>query len=140
MTLIEQAKVYATMAHEGQTRKDGKTPYITHPEAVSRMLDALDVHAVAAAWLHDVIEDTYTTVDILRATFPREVTDIVELLTRREKETYRDYIMRIVQSEDKKAMRIKLADLAHNMSTLEEGSMKDKYRFAQDILHNAVME
>jgi len=139
MNLIEQAKAYATMAHEGQTRKDRKTPYITHPEAVAGMLTGDDI-TIAAAWLHDVLEDTCSTEEALRAQFPKEVVDIVKLLTRVKKETYRDYIMRIVQSENKKAMRVKLADLAHNMSTLEEGSMKDKYRFAQDILHRAVIE
>lgn len=134
MTLVQQAREYATLAHQGQHRRDGVTPYITHPETVAQILDGDVVQA--AGWLHDVLEDTYATEEALRAQFPKEVVDIVVEVTRKEKETYFDYIMRIVRSGNKGAIRVKLADLFHNMNTLEEGSMKDKYRFAKRMLED----
>ena len=150
MDLIEKAQEFAIMAHKGQKRRNGKDYYTEHVEVVAKYLvdnmhDLMPMQSwkgwfqpklwenvVAAAFLHDVLEDTkYTLED-----FPVIVQEIVKTLTRRKDETYYDYILRIQDcGPNTVACRaIKLADLRCNMSDLEEGSMKDKYRFAEDIL------
>lgn len=84
-TLIARALAFATTAHEGQKRKYTGAPYITHPKAVANLIldQRMADEVVAAALLHDVIEDCGVTADTLRAEFGeavarlvREVTDI----------------------------------------------------------------
>lgn len=79
MTILDKAIVFATNAHSGALRKDGKTPYIVHPMEVAaiaaRMTD--DIEVIAAAVLHDVVEDTPTTVEELGKEFGKRVADLV---------------------------------------------------------------
>lgn len=79
MTILDKAIVYATEAHSGVFRKGGKTPYIVHPMEVAaiaaRMTD--DIEVMAAAVLHDVIEDTPTTAEQLEAVFGKRVVQLV---------------------------------------------------------------
>jgi len=78
--LIIRAMHYAAMRHRDQTRKDGKTPYINHPIALAATLSNAGVREpsiLAAAMLHDLIEDTATTDTDLRAEFGSEVADLV---------------------------------------------------------------
>ena len=56
--IIDIAKEIATNAHKGLFRRDGITPYITHPEAVAASLEGEHPDVIATAWLHDVLEDT----------------------------------------------------------------------------------
>lgn len=103
------------IAHEGQQDLSGK-PFYLHPVAVMNLLpsDATEVEKVAAL-LHDVVEDTSFTLESLRAYgYPQELLDILDILTRRENETYLQYIERIRNSGNKSAIRVKLADLSHN--------------------------
>jgi len=81
-TLITKATRFATDKHRGQTRKDAaRTPYINHPLAVARLLEEVagvqDAHVIAAALLHDTVEDTDATVDEIGEEFGMEVRDIV---------------------------------------------------------------
>jgi (p)ppGpp synthase/HD superfamily hydrolase len=132
--LIDRCKSIATMAHSGQIRKYSGEPYVNHCERVSREVDS-DIEK-AAALLHDVLEDTNTTVmALLEHDIPDEVIQIVKIVTRnKEKENYYEFIMRIIESRNKSAMRIKMADLQDNMSDLEEGCLKDKYRLANELI------
>lgn len=104
----------ATVAHEGQVDKAGK-PYIRHP---GRVADAVGeaggaVVAVAAAWLHDVVEDTWVTAEfLLQAGFPPAVASAVEAVTKRPGEATDDYARRI--AADPIAVQVKRADLADN--------------------------
>lgn len=80
--LIAKATRFAADKHRGQTRKDAaRTPYINHPRAVARLLSEVagveDAHVIAAALLHDTVEDTDATVDEIGEEFGREVRDIV---------------------------------------------------------------
>ncbi len=87
IALVDKAMNYAAMAHKGTTRKASKTPYIVHPIEVTHyvreILDELEVdkdtyyNILAAAALHDVVEDTKYTADDIRATFGDEVTALV---------------------------------------------------------------
>lgn len=127
----------ATKAHKGQTRWDKKVPYITHPQAVARSIIEADIYNeehVAAAWLHDVLEDTDVTAqDLVGQGVDRCVVDAVIALTKREGvENYVDYILRVAANDV--ARVVKMYDLKHNMSDLKSGSMKQKYELAFYIL------
>jgi (p)ppGpp synthase/HD superfamily hydrolase len=127
----------AESAHSGQTRKNGE-PYLNHPWRVARLLEGDEDKAVGL--LHDVIEDTeYRGPDLIRAGIPIDIVRDVEILTRRIDETYFDFIKRIVESTNQRVMRVKMADLTDNMSDLKEGSMKNKYRFAWQWLHERLV-
>jgi len=103
----------ATEAHKGQFRRDGQTPYISHPQAVAGRV-AGDPVAEAIAWLHDVLEDTSVTAqDLLSSGLPVEVVKRVELLTKSGDSEYEDYLGRI--KRDPVARRVKVADMLANL-------------------------
>ena len=85
MTMVERARVFATAAHAavGQVRKYTFEPYIVHPAEVAKIVrDAGGSEAmVAAAWLHDTVEDTGVTIETIRAEFGTEVAELVGWLT-----------------------------------------------------------
>lgn len=109
-SIADLAEQIAAAAHEGQVDKAGQ-PYIAHPARVAARV-AGDERAVAAAWLHDVVEDTDVTLADLEQTFPPEVTAAVDALTRRPHEAPADYYARVRQLP--LALTVKLADLADN--------------------------
>jgi (p)ppGpp synthase/HD superfamily hydrolase len=85
MTLVEKARVFATAAHAacGQLRKYTYEPYIVHPAEVVSIVSTVE-HTdamLAAAWLHDVVEDTGVTPETVRAEFGEEVAELVGWLT-----------------------------------------------------------
>jgi (p)ppGpp synthase/HD superfamily hydrolase len=159
MNYIKKAADFARKAHDGQKRKDGKD-YFTHVEAVAQIvfMDWFTLipraaqdnwnkhkdHVVAAAYLHDVIEDCgVTKQQLIDEGFSIMTVEIVDALSKKQGETYFDFIMRIHNGDSPYEcgafrvgmVAVKLADLEHNMSDLEEGSLKDKYRFAEYILN-----
>jgi (p)ppGpp synthase/HD superfamily hydrolase len=85
MTMVERARVFATAAHAavGQVRKYTFEPYIVHPAEVAKIVrDAGGSEAmIAAAWLHDTVEDTGVTIETIRAEFGVEVAELVGWLT-----------------------------------------------------------
>ena len=86
MTLEDRARTFATAAHAavGQLRKYTHEPYIVHPAEVVQILKSrgyTDPAMVAAAWLHDVVEDTGVTLELVRAEFGDEVATLVGWLT-----------------------------------------------------------
>lgn len=86
MTLVEQAAAFAHKAHATQTRKRTLAPYIEHPRRVAEAVSKLSYatpEMVAAAWLHDVVEDTPTTLDFIKTLFGRKVAEYVNWLTNR---------------------------------------------------------
>ena len=86
--IIFDAYEYATEKHKGQMRKNSDLEYITHPKYVARIVEQLtdDPNMVAAAFLHDVIEDTDTTFADIRDKFNLEVADLVNELTNKKEE------------------------------------------------------
>ena len=110
--MLERAIQIAAKAHEGQKDKAGQ-PYILHPLRV--MLGTNSEIERICAVLHDVIEDTPITLQILRDEgFAPEVLNVLDLLTKRKGESYDYFINRILTNET--ACRVKLADLADNMN------------------------
>ena len=117
MTELEAlAYVTATAAHQGQTDKAGR-PYIEHLERVARRVEMAGgtEYEVAAAYLHDIVEDTAISLAELAALgFPYfEVVELVGILTRAKGEVYATYIERI--RFDERAIRIKKADLLDHL-------------------------
>lgn len=117
--LIERAVAIAMKAHEGQTRADGVTPYVTHPIAVAlnvARLDGVQEEHIAAALLHDVLEDTDVTEETLRAALSDSVVDLVVWLTNPSKGSRRPREARKRMDREHAvrapiwAQRIKLAD------------------------------
>jgi len=85
MTMVERARIFATAAHAAvsQVRKYTGAPYIVHPAEVAKIVSSVE-HTdamLAAAWLHDVVEDTGVTIEVVRAEFGDEVAELVGWLT-----------------------------------------------------------
>jgi GTP pyrophosphokinase len=125
IALIERAYQAAERAHSGQKRKSGE-PYITHPVAVAQILADLGigVKTIAAALLHDTVEDTDYTLDMLRADFGDEIAMLVDGVTKLDKLKYGDSAqaetvrkMVVAMSKDIRVLIIKLADRLHNART-----------------------
>lgn len=128
------AQEIATQAHAGQFRRDGVTPYITHPEAVASFFNKGSM-AWQVAWLHDVLEDTkWTKNDLAKAGMSDSVIVHVEWLTHRKEETYAQYIARVARSYTSK--KIKIADIFVNLSDSPTDRQKEKYKKALAVLLN----
>ncbi len=129
MSDLEHAIKIAVEAHKGQKDKVG-APYILHPLRVMlRMKSDLEM---MAAVLHDVVEDSaWTLAELRKEGFPASVIEAVDQLTRRENESYDDFIQRIKLHT--LAVKVKLADLEDNMdlTRLKEITQWDKDRMAK---------
>lgn len=119
--LVKRALRFARERHHGQTRADGVTPYIVHPESVVEILrrhGVSDPHVLAAAALHDVVEDTPTPIGEIRERFGEGVADIVGPLTDppglKGEERRKVQLERILRSAPG-VQQIKLADKISNM-------------------------
>jgi GTP diphosphokinase / guanosine-3',5'-bis(diphosphate) 3'-diphosphatase len=142
--LLERAFFFASEAHEGQQRRSGE-PFIAHPVGVARVLADLhlDDSTLAAALLHDVVEDTDLTIEEVRAEFGEEITRLVEGVTKltrihfqsREQaqaENYRKMI--VAMAQDPGVILIKLADRLHNMRTIEYLGKQKQLQKARETL------
>jgi (p)ppGpp synthase/HD superfamily hydrolase len=123
-SLIEKAKQVATKAHDGQKRKVGNVPYIVHPEAVYQLLVDVGIQnedILAAAWLHDTIEDCKFTKERIEKEFNANIARIVQALSRdgNSREERAEYNQSIKNS-DFAIQIVKLADTIHNCQTLDE--------------------
>jgi GTP pyrophosphokinase len=125
LSIIERAYAVADKAHSGQTRQSGE-PYITHPLAVAQILADLGLgpKAIAAALLHDTVEDTGYALDALTAEFGDEVAMLVDGVTKLDKVKYGESAqaetvrkMIVAMSRDIRVLLIKLADRLHNART-----------------------
>ncbi len=125
---VRDAYEYAEAAHRGQKRRSGE-PYITHPVAVADILADLrmDGATIAAAILHDVVEDTGASTDEVTQRFGREVAELVDGVTKLDQvqfksrqeaqaESFRKMLLAMVR--DIRVIMVKLADRVHNMRTL----------------------
>ena len=118
--LVKKAADYARKVHNGQQRKGGE-PFFEHVHRVAQRGPQTPV-AVAAAYLHDAVEDLRARPEDILFVFGQEVYDLVMLLTRALDESYEDYIKRIVDSGNTTAMRIKLADNEDNLESVGDGA------------------
>jgi GTP pyrophosphokinase len=125
LAVIERAYMTAELAHQGQLRKSGE-PYITHPIAVSQILADLGIGpiTIAAALLHDTVEDTDYTLAQLQKDFGDEIASLVDGVTKLDKVKFGEHAqaetvrkMVISMSKDIRVLVIKLADRLHNART-----------------------
>lgn len=140
--LVRQAYTVAERAHRGQTRRSGD-PYITHPVSVATILAELGSPAdvVAAALLHDTVEDTDYSLDQLRAEFGEVIAVMVDGVTKLDKVTYGEAAqaetvrkMIVAMSRDVRVLLIKLADRLHNARTWKYVPAASAERKAKETL------
>lgn len=126
--LVDRAIACAARAHQGQTRKYTGEPYITHPLAVACAVASVtdEVEIIAAAVLHDVVEDTAVTLDEIRAEFGDRVADLVGWVTDVSKPEDGNRAARKAIDREHlaaapaEAQTIKLADLIDNTASIVE--------------------
>ncbi|MGC5166355.1 RelA/SpoT family protein [Luteimicrobium sp. DT211] len=140
--VIERAYRTAEKAHRGQFRKSGD-PYITHPVAVATILAELGMtpSTLAAALLHDTVEDTDYSLEQLRADYGDEITMLVDGVTKLDKVTYGDAAqaetvrkMIVAMARDIRVLVIKLADRLHNARTWKFVPSSSAERKARETL------
>src|SRR6266542_1217842 len=140
--LLRKAYVFSAFEHRGQVRHSGE-PYLIHPLAVADFLAdmKLDAVAIAAGLLHDVVEDTLTTIERIRELFGPEVAHVVEGVTKigaipfssseeRQAESFRKMLLAMV--DDIRVILVKLADRLHNVRTLNHLSEDRRVKIAQE--------
>ena len=123
--LTRLASKIAYKAHEGQTDKAG-VPYIFHPIHIAEQMDSEEFCVVAL--LHDVIEDSDITLEILSKYFNDDIIAALRVLTKKENDDYIMYIKRV--KTNKLAAKVKIKDLEHNrdLTRLDEVTDKDRKR------------
>jgi GTP diphosphokinase / guanosine-3',5'-bis(diphosphate) 3'-diphosphatase len=142
--LLRRAYVFSAFEHRGQVRHSGE-PYLIHPLAVADFLAdmKLDAVAIAAGLLHDVVEDTLTTIERIQELFGPEVAHVVEGVTKisaiplstssseeRQAENFRKMLLAMV--DDIRVILVKLADRLHNMRTLGHLPEERRVKIAQE--------
>src|SRR5438094_8388013 len=144
VALVERAFAFSEHAHQGQFRRSGE-PYITHPLAVASILSQwrLDAQGLAAALLHDVMEDTSVTKTQIETSFGKPVADMVDGVSKLDQiefqsredaqaESFRKMLLAMAQ--DVRVILIKLADRLHNMRTLDAMAPTHRERIARETL------
>ncbi|MCK9557057.1 MAG: HD domain-containing protein [Candidatus Cloacimonetes bacterium] len=122
----------ARIAHDGQFRKYSHQPYIVHPEAVFKIVSSVtdDPAILAAAWLHDTVEDTSVTIEMIEAGFGKEIASIVLDVTNITKKSDGDRLYRKelekkhLTKASPKAKTVKLADMLDNVPSIIENDPK----------------
>ena len=128
----------AKVAHKGQKRKFTGEDYIVHPISVGKVFKGICPIREAVGYGHDTIEDTNVTVlSLLDENINHKVVEAIYILTKKEKESYFDFNLRIIRSKNDVAIEVKQEDIKHNLQDLKEGAMKDKYRLALYLLEKA---
>jgi GTP pyrophosphokinase len=140
--LLRRAYVFSAFEHKGQVRHSGE-PYLIHPLAVADFLAdmKLDAVAISAGLLHDVVEDTLTTIERIQELFGPEVAHVVEGVTKisaipfssseeRQAENFRKMLLAMV--DDIRVILVKLADRLHNMRTLHHLPEDRRIKIAQE--------
>ena len=144
LNLINRAYNYALLKHAGQFRKSGE-PYIIHPLAVAYILSELSVEPVtiAAALLHDTIEDTEASFDDIKTNFSEDIAFLVEGVTKINQITFDSkeqalaethQKMLLAMANDIRIILIKLADRLHNMRTMDAMPREAQIRKAKETL------
>src|SRR5512135_3758454 len=142
--LLRRAYVFSAFEHKGQVRHSGE-PYLIHPLEVADILAdmRLDAVTIASGLLHDVVEDTLTTIERIQEVFGPEVAHVVEGVTKlstipfssseeRQAENFRKMLLAMV--DDIRVILVKLGDRLHNMRTLRHLPEDRRLRIAQETL------
>ncbi|HEX9365697.1 MAG TPA: bifunctional (p)ppGpp synthetase/guanosine-3',5'-bis(diphosphate) 3'-pyrophosphohydrolase, partial [Vicinamibacterales bacterium] len=140
--LLRRAYMFSAYEHKGQVRHSGE-PYLVHPLEVADLLAdmKLDVVAVAAGLLHDIVEDTQTPIERIKELFGADIAHVVEGVTKlgaipfssseeRQAENFRKMLLAMV--DDIRVILVKLADRLHNMRTLHHLPEERRVKIAQE--------
>src|SRR3569832_237878 len=140
--LLRRAYVFSALEHKGQVRHSGE-PYLVHPLEVADLLAdmKLDVVAIAAGLLHDIVEDTQTPIERIKELFGADIAHVVEGVTKlgaipfssseeRQAENFRKMLLAMV--DDIRVILVKLADRLHNMRTLHHLPEERRIKIAQE--------
>ncbi len=144
MGIIEEARDFAKNAHEGQLRSSGE-PYFAHPDAVARILENLGAGEVmiAAAYLHDVLEDTGVGLEDIRSAFGDDIASLVNGVTNLKRLRFADEAefqranierMFLAMAQDIRVVVVKLADRLHNIRTVGYLSEERQKKLAYETL------
>ena len=144
LELVNRAYIYSAGAHQGQVRRSGE-PYLSHPLEVAGILAdlKLDVPTVSSGLLHDTVEDTETTIELIGNLFGQEVANIVDGVTKigqmqfssraeRQAENMRKMIL--AMATDIRVILVKLADRLHNMRTLGHMPQKKQIEISEETI------
>ena len=144
LTLLREAYRFSAKQHREQVRQSGE-PYLSHPLEVANILAELklDVACVSVGLLHDVVEDTLTTINKIQETFGEDIAHLVDGVTKisqirfssqrqKQAENFRKLLLAMV--DDIRVMLVKLADRLHNMRTLEHLPPGKRKMIAQETL------
>lgn len=124
--IVNNAFNFAKVAHHGQFRRDGVTPYFNHPKDVARRVTKYGYKYIVVAYLHDVLEDTNATVNDLRnAGFDEDIIAAVTLLTKDDKLSYDEYLTWIKSND--LARVVKVADMLSNLADDPNDKQITKY-------------
>ena len=133
--MIIIAKNFAQMAHIGQFRRDGKTPYFYHVDGVARIVSPQKAEYIATAYLHDIIEDTsYNHFDLMKIGMPKMVINAVLILTKYENQSYDDYLKKVKDNVITKA--VKIADMTYNLNDTPSQKQIEKYKKGIEFLNS----
>lgn len=138
MEVIQKALIFAIKHHDGQTRKNKNVPFVVHPimVAINCARNGLSDDEIAAAILHDVVEDTSVTVFELRNHFNENICKIVDSLTNRtnKKEKY----LNSIRYNEYSVRCIKTADRIHNLSESEDMGPGWREKYIRDTIEYIV--
>jgi (p)ppGpp synthase/HD superfamily hydrolase len=142
--LINKAISWARKYHGDQKRKSGE-PYYSHPLEVAYMISEykLKTDVIAASILHDIVEDTEVTVEMIQGTFGQRIAEMVDRLTRDRpdgtKLTVEQVLNNAYQLKDKEVLIIKLFDRLHNIQTIGSMNIEKMEKITNETLINFVL-
>ena len=144
LDMLRRAYIFSAREHKDQVRQSGE-PYLIHPLSVAGILAEMkmDVATVSTGFLHDVVEDTLTTIDNIKTYFGEEIAHLVDGVTKisnlgkvskeqQQAESLRKMVLAMVK--DLRVVIVKLADRLHNMRTLDHLPAEKRRRIAQETL------
>jgi (p)ppGpp synthase/HD superfamily hydrolase len=149
--VVESAIRFAARAHRKQMRKGCDLPYLVHPAAVATILERAgfgDENILAAAWLHDVVEDTAATLDDLAKEFPAEVVEMVDGMSEHKRDSdgnvyswehRKAHHLEVMQTASLGTKKVMLADKLHNMISMsvdaeQEPNIWDRFTSSREAL------
>jgi (p)ppGpp synthase/HD superfamily hydrolase len=137
---VEKSIIFAKKWHDKQMRKTGNHPYYWHPLSVANMLAEkyLKTDVIVASILHDVVEDSECTVELIEEKFNKRIAQIVDRLTRdrfvdgKYIKLLEETLNNLQKLDDNEALFIKQMDRLHNLQTIEGLSLKKQKKMAKE--------
>lgn len=144
MKTIEEIKKFAEKAHQGQTRKDSLLPHFVHPQTVVEILNACGTFnktIIAAAYCHDILEDTKITEKELVSVIGKKALQVVKELTKQKGESKEFYLRHLEEYGSLDAKIIKIADrIANTQDFIKTGKIEKakEYLLASKAIYKSV--